>query len=77
MVVAGGSGSWFWDEAGKRYLDFSSQLVNLNLGHQHPAIVKAIAGEGRPALHDLAGLRGAEPQPRGRADRGLRAGRPE
>ncbi len=43
IVVAGGQGSWFWDEAGKRYLDFSSQLVNLNLGHQHPAIVNAIA----------------------------------
>jgi taurine---2-oxoglutarate transaminase len=43
MVVAGGSGSWFWDESGKRYLDFSSQLVNLNMGHQHPAITAAIA----------------------------------
>ncbi len=43
MVVAGGSGSWFWDESGKRYLDFSSQLVNLNMGHQHPGIVAAIA----------------------------------
>jgi taurine--2-oxoglutarate transaminase len=43
MVVAGGSGSWFWDEEGRRYLDFSSQLVNLNMGHQHPGIVAAIA----------------------------------
>src|SRR3954447_20528816 len=43
MVVAGGSGSWFWDESGKRYLDFASQLVNLNMGHQHPAITAAIA----------------------------------
>ncbi len=42
IVVAGGSGSWFWDEQGTRYLDFSSQLVNLNLGHQHPALVKSI-----------------------------------
>lgn len=42
VVVAGGEGSWFWDEDGKRYLDFSSQLVNLNLGHQHPKVVKAI-----------------------------------
>jgi taurine--2-oxoglutarate transaminase len=41
-VVAGGEGSWFWDEQGKRYLDFSSQLVNLNLGHQHPTVVAAI-----------------------------------
>jgi len=43
VVVAGGAGSWFWDEDGRRYLDFASQLVNLNLGHQHPAIVAAIA----------------------------------
>ena len=42
IVVEGGQGSWFWDDSGKRYLDFQSQLVNLNLGHQHPAIVKAI-----------------------------------
>lgn len=41
-VIAGGSGSWFWDTDGKRYLDFQSQLVNANLGHQHPDIVQAI-----------------------------------
>jgi taurine--2-oxoglutarate transaminase len=42
LVVAGGEGAWFWDEEGTRYLDFSSQLVNLNLGHQHPKLVAAI-----------------------------------
>ncbi len=42
VVVAGGEGAWFWDEQGTRYLDFSSQLVNLNLGHQHPKLVAAI-----------------------------------
>jgi taurine---2-oxoglutarate transaminase len=42
VVVAGGSGAWFWDSDGNRYLDFSSQLVNLNLGHQHPVVVNAI-----------------------------------
>jgi taurine--2-oxoglutarate transaminase len=35
-------GSWMWDSAGKKYLDFSSQLVNVNIGHQHPKLVKAI-----------------------------------
>ncbi|MGC4174301.1 aspartate aminotransferase family protein [Demequina sp.] len=40
--VVRGEGSTFWDEAGKSYLDFSSQLVNLNLGHQHPDLVQAI-----------------------------------
>ncbi|WP_404431068.1 aspartate aminotransferase family protein [Microbacterium lacus] len=42
LPVAGGAGSTFWDYAGKSYLDFSSQLVNLNLGHQHPDLVAAI-----------------------------------
>src|SRR5215203_961143 len=42
IVVAGAEGSWFWDETGKRYLDFASQLVNINIGHQHPKLVAAI-----------------------------------
>ena len=42
IVVAGGEGSWFWDTEGRRYLDFSSQLVNMNIGHQHPRVVAAI-----------------------------------
>ncbi len=35
-------GIYFWDADGKRYLDFSSQLMNLNIGHQHPKVVRAI-----------------------------------
>ncbi|BCY07606.1 aspartate aminotransferase family protein [Actinoplanes sp. L3-i22] len=35
-------GSHFWDYTGKKYLDFSSQLVNINIGHQHPRLVAAI-----------------------------------
>jgi taurine--2-oxoglutarate transaminase len=42
LVVAGAEGSWFWDEDGNRYLDFASQLVNVNVGHQHPKVVAAI-----------------------------------
>jgi taurine--2-oxoglutarate transaminase len=42
LPVAAGQGSTFWDYAGNAYLDFSSQLVNLNLGHQHPDLVAAI-----------------------------------
>ncbi|MCU1390632.1 MAG: hypothetical protein JWL72_3970, partial [Ilumatobacteraceae bacterium] len=42
LVVTGGEGSWFWDENGNRYLDFASQLVNVNIGHQHPKLVAAI-----------------------------------
>jgi len=42
LPIAAGEGSTFWDYAGNAYLDFSSQLVNLNLGHQHPDLVAAI-----------------------------------
>jgi len=42
LPVAAGEGSTFWDYQGNAYLDFSSQLVNLNLGHQHPDLVAAI-----------------------------------
>ena len=43
MPLAGGSGSVVWDHDGNSYLDFSSQLVFTNLGHQHPKVVAAIA----------------------------------
>ena len=42
LAVAGAEGSFFWDYDGNRYLDFSSQLVNTNIGHQHPKVVAAI-----------------------------------
>jgi taurine---2-oxoglutarate transaminase len=42
MCIAGAEGCYFWDYDGNRYLDFSSQLVNTNIGHQHPKVVAAI-----------------------------------
>ncbi|WP_459616766.1 aminotransferase class III-fold pyridoxal phosphate-dependent enzyme [Bordetella sp. 2513F-2] len=42
LAIAGGSGCTLWDYDGNRYLDFSSQLINTNIGHQHPKVVKAI-----------------------------------
>jgi taurine--2-oxoglutarate transaminase len=43
FVIAGGEGCRVWDHSGNRYLDFSSQLVNLNIGHQHPKVIAAIS----------------------------------
>ena len=37
-----GEGSFLVDHTGRRYLDFSSQLVFTNVGHQHPRVVSAI-----------------------------------
>ena len=42
IPVTKAEGVYFWDADGKRYLDFSSQLMNTNVGHQHPKVVKAI-----------------------------------
>lgn len=42
MPVAGGKGAYFWDYDGNEFLDFASQLVNVNIGHQHPKLIAAI-----------------------------------
>src|SRR5688572_10675980 len=42
FTIAGASGTEVWDFDGKHYLDFSSQLVNMNIGHTHPKVVAAI-----------------------------------
>lgn len=35
-------GVYFWDADGKRYIDWSSQLFNVNIGHGHPHVIKAV-----------------------------------
>jgi taurine--2-oxoglutarate transaminase len=42
LPIASAQGSYFTDYQGRRYLDFSSQLVNVNIGYQHPRLVAAI-----------------------------------
>jgi taurine--2-oxoglutarate transaminase len=45
MVIARAEGSYVWDYDGRSYLDFSSQLVNTNLGHQHPKVLAGIRAQ--------------------------------
>jgi taurine--2-oxoglutarate transaminase len=42
LPIASAAGSYFTDYDGKRYLDFSSQLVNVNIGYSHPRMIAAI-----------------------------------
>lgn len=42
IVIVRTQGVYMWDENGKRYLDMTSQVMNQNIGHQHPKVVKAI-----------------------------------
>ncbi|MGV9713864.1 aminotransferase class III-fold pyridoxal phosphate-dependent enzyme [Gordonia sp. NPDC003424] len=43
MTITATDGCYVWDGEGNRLLDFSSQLVNTNIGHQHPKVIEAIA----------------------------------
>ncbi|WP_437285748.1 aminotransferase family protein [Sorangium sp. So ce406] len=45
--VTRAEGCAFWDAAGKRYLDLSSQLICSNLGHQNEAVIEAICAQAR------------------------------
>jgi taurine---2-oxoglutarate transaminase len=47
MHVVDAEGCYFIDAAGKRYLDFSSQLMCVNLGHKNPRVIEAIAEQAR------------------------------
>jgi taurine---2-oxoglutarate transaminase len=40
--VTRAEGVYVYDDANKKYLDFSSQLMNVNLGHNHPKVNEAI-----------------------------------
>jgi taurine--2-oxoglutarate transaminase len=42
IPVAGAKGCWFWTPEGKRYLDFNSQLMSVNIGHGDERVVRAI-----------------------------------
>ena len=46
FVIAGALGCEVWDFDGNRYLAFSSQLVNTNIGHGHPKVDAAIQKQG-------------------------------
>ncbi len=47
LHIVDAEGCWFTDGAGKRYLDFSSQLMCVNLGHKNARVVEAIAEQAR------------------------------
>jgi taurine--2-oxoglutarate transaminase len=42
IPVAGAKGCWFWTPEGKRYLDFNSQLMCVNIGHGDERVIRAI-----------------------------------
>jgi len=47
LHIVDAEGCYFIDASGKRYLDLSSQLMCVNLGHKNPAVIEAIAAQAR------------------------------
>ena len=41
-LVVGGEGAYYWDAKGNRYLDFMSQLYNVNVGMNNREVIEAI-----------------------------------
>ncbi len=51
LVLVGGEGCWVKDIDGKKYLDFITGIAVTNLGHSHPAVLKAIEDQARTLIH--------------------------
>jgi len=56
IVAERAEGVYFWDVDGKRYIDFASQLMNVNTGHQHPKIVQAIKDQADKLCYVYPGM---------------------
>ncbi len=55
LHVVDAEGCWFTDAAGKRYLDFSSQLMCVSLGHKNEAVIQAIEKQARKLAYVAPG----------------------
>jgi taurine--2-oxoglutarate transaminase len=62
-TIVGGQGARFWDEKGRTYVDMSSLAECMNLGHQHPGLIKAIQAQAAALCFTTAAW-GAEPRAR-------------
>src|SRR5665213_1099558 len=51
ITIVRGEGSYIYDEAGKKYLDFLSGWGVSNLGHRPPAVVEAIERQVKELIH--------------------------
>jgi acetylornithine/N-succinyldiaminopimelate aminotransferase len=45
-----GKGCWLWGNDGEKYLDFTSGIAVTNLGHRHPAILRALSEQAKKTL---------------------------
>lgn len=51
-----GEGVYIWDRDGKRYIDFSSQLMNVNIGHGDQRVTEAVTAQMRELSYVYPGM---------------------
>ena len=56
LLIEDAEGVYFFDHAGKPYLDFSSQMMCSNLGHKNPVIIKAIREQAEKLAYIAPGM---------------------
>ncbi len=56
LHVADAEGCYFIDGSGKRYLDFSAQLICVNLGYKNQAVIEAIEKQARSLAYIAPGF---------------------
>ncbi|MEI7650656.1 MAG: acetylornithine/succinylornithine family transaminase [Verrucomicrobiota bacterium] len=61
VTLVKGQGSYVWDAAGKRYLDFASGIAVISVGHSHPHWVKRVSEQAAKLVH-VSNLYRNEPQ---------------
>ena len=64
IPVARAEGIYFWTPEGKRYIDFNSQLMCVNIGHGDPRVVKAIQEQAARLCYVTPGGMTTEPRAR-------------
>ena len=51
LPVARAKGAYFWTPEGKRFIDFNSQLMCVNIGHGDPRVVRAIQAQAETLIY--------------------------
>jgi taurine--2-oxoglutarate transaminase len=57
LHIVDAEGCYFTDANGKRYLDFSAQLMCCNLGHKNQAVIQAIEEQARKLAYIMPATR--------------------
>ncbi len=56
LLITDAEGVYFYDDKGKSYIDFSSQLMCSNLGHKNKAIIEAITKQAEKLAYVAPGF---------------------